>query len=572
MKKRVPYLVASIIVLFLLPKTGASQKIHYRTRDVATSLNSPWELRWGYDGWIWATERLGKLDRFNPETGEKHIVLSESDCYQLAEAGMLGFDFHPDFPATPYLYVIFTNRDSVSRPDTIIIREKLYRYTYDVTKDTLVDRVMLFDRIQGALQHNGSRVKIGPDRKIYISTGETYFKPYLAQEDTSANGKILRLNLDGSIPEDNPWPGSPVWSKGHRNPQGLVFGPNGLLYESEHGDATDDELNIITKGSNGGWPDIAGFCDTPEEMAICDSEKVSEPIYAWTPTQATSGIDFYDKGNIPEWENSILIATLKDTSILQVALDDSRMHVKSVHYYPMILSESGVPAGRLRDFCISPEGRVFVSTSNIWSPDWSPDRIFEVIRTGVVPDDIALNAPTNESIVATTQVPLSWHRSADIPNTSITYELQFSTDSAFAKVVSDTKSLKDTTAIIGLVAETDYFWRVRGIWNDTTNGDWSDTYKFTYQSAAVAAHQLRSAFMIFPNPAHEKVSFAIAGHTNSPVTVQVYDLLGHKLQEKVYAKATNGLITFDCSMLEVGNYILRTISNEDVTSFRFLKK
>jgi glucose/arabinose dehydrogenase len=368
------------VALFLCLGTSSpssAQRIEYETRDVATNLNSPWEIRWGKDNWIWFTERAGRLDRVDPETGELKVLLRESDVQFLStETGMLGFDFHPDFPDSPYVFIIYTYRDNVNFPNAERYFEKVVRYTY--SSDTLAEPRTIFGGVRDGLnaseQHNGSRIAIGPDKKLYVSTGDIGRNNF-PQQDTSPNGKILRLNLDGSIPEDNPWKGSPVWSKGHRNAQGLVFGPEGILFESEHGPNNDDEFNIIEKGRNYGWPNVDGFCDQASEAAFCRDSNVAEPVVAWTPTIAPSGTEYYNSDRIPEWKNSILIMTLKDESVWQIPLDATHRKSTGLQRYHLALK-------RLRDICISTNGRVFVSTSNATDNVGNPDRIFEIIRTG----------------------------------------------------------------------------------------------------------------------------------------------------------------------------------------------
>jgi len=564
------WLVLGLVLSSLLSYNNSNaQRVKYKTRDVATSLNVPWEMRWGYDGWIWTTERAGRFDRINPETGEKKVLLAEKDCYQLSESGMLGFDFHPDFPHTPYLYVVFTNEDSTTRTDTVLIHVKLYRYRYDAEKDTLVDRTVLFDRIHGGLQHNGSRVTVGPDEKLYISTGETYYAEYLAQEDSSANGKILRLNLDGSIPADNPWPGSPVWSKGHRNPQGLVFGPNGVLYESEHGDYSDDELNIISKGGDGGWPFVKGFCDEEEEQDYCSKHKINEPIYSWTPTKATSGIEYYDKDLFPEWKNSILIATLKDTSVVQVRLDESKQKAKSVQIYPIILSDSKVPAGRLRDFCISPTGRIFISTSNIWSPEWSPDRIFELIRTGVEPNVVTLRSPSPEAIVPQSLLPLVWE-----DQVGATYDLQVSSDSSFATVVIEDKALTASTKEINLPKEGKYYWRLRAI-IDTAIGPWSEPFNFNYYSAGVQGIIPQDlSIEARPNPTKASLTLQVNSPIENKATLEITDILGRTIGPELSTHVRKGItdISLQTKDLQKGIYIIYFKTTDAVRSVRIIKE
>ncbi|GAI30312.1 unnamed protein product, partial [marine sediment metagenome] len=175
------------------------------------------------------------------------------------------------------------------------LTERLVRYTYDT--DTLVNEMILLDGIPAGYYHIGSRVIILPDRTILMSTGDVGSASY-ALDTNRLHGKFLRLNLDGSVPYDNPIPGSYVWSLGHRNAQGLVRAPNGIIYSSEHGPANDDEVNIIEKERNYGWPEVQGFCDLPDEQTYCTANNVMEPIAAWTPTLAVCGLDYYDHDTI----------------------------------------------------------------------------------------------------------------------------------------------------------------------------------------------------------------------------------------------------------------------------------
>jgi hypothetical protein len=166
------------------------------------------------------------------------------------------------------------------------------------------------------------------------------------------------MNPDGSIPDDNPFSESYIWSLGHRNPQGLVFGPSGILYSSEHGPNSDDELNIIEKGGNYGWPNVMGYCDGASEIPFCETYNVVEPIMAWTPTLAVAGIDYYDHQAIQEWQHSILMTNLKASRLVVMNLSEDGMSVVDDEQY-----FSGW-WGRLRAVCVAPDGRVFIATSN----------------------------------------------------------------------------------------------------------------------------------------------------------------------------------------------------------------
>ena len=329
------------------------------TSTIITGLDIPWEIQWGPDNWLWITERYGRVSRINPETGEQNVILDISpQVYQSGESGLLGMVLHPDFEANPYVYMAYTYRPSTS------ILEKIVRYTY--SSGQLVNETVLLDNIRGNTTHDGCRLLITPDMKLLATTGDAQNQP-ASQNIDDLSGKLLRLNLDGSVPDDNPWPGNPVWSFGHRNAQGLFLAPNGILYSSEHGPATDDELNIIEVGRNYGWPDVHGYCDLPDEMTFCDENNVAEPIAAWTPTVAASDIIFYDHPSIPEFQNSILMTTLKNKRLYAMKLDGTGTEVMEENQY------FNGTWGRLRDICKGPDGALFLATNG---PDWGNSEPF----------------------------------------------------------------------------------------------------------------------------------------------------------------------------------------------------
>lgn len=317
------------------------------TRTVIDHIFIPWELIYGPDDHIWLTQKNGYICRLEPNSGHLDTLYYEPQTVIQSEGGMLGMALHPGFPAQPYVFVAY---EYLSGND---YREKVIRLTY--AGDSLGQAQTIFDGITGAVNHNGCRLLIRGDQ-LFISTGDALNTSH-AQDLNALNGKILRLNLDGSIPADNPIPGSPVWSWGHRNPQGLVF-HNGKLYSSEHGPSDNDEINIILEGRNYGWPEVHGFCDEPQEMQFCADSNVVEPVFAWTPTIAPSGMDFYEGAMFPQWQNSLLLATLKDQHLYQLKLNAAGDAVISADIIP------GINYGRLRDICIAPDGRVFISTSN----------------------------------------------------------------------------------------------------------------------------------------------------------------------------------------------------------------
>jgi glucose/arabinose dehydrogenase/cytochrome c5 len=352
---------------------------------VLSDLNVPWEIAWGPDGQIWFTEQSGTISKVDPHTGKKKTLLHVPGVYPIRTLGLLGMAISPD-KDKPYVFIDYTHR----KKDSAIV-SRLVRYTY--TDDTLKDPFILLE-VPASTGHNGSRVAISADGKVFWSIGDIA-KSQNAQDTSSLNGKIVRLNMDGSIPEDNPFQGSPVWSLGHRNIQGLAFTPDGTLFSSEHGDATDDEINIIMKGRNYGWPEVRGYCDLPAEKRYFDSIHTIQPVKAWTPTIAPSGIGYYHSDKIPEWNNAILVATLKGVSLRVLKLNHKKDAVLSGTVYFKGLF------GRLRDICVSPEGDIYLSTSNRdWNPLGKPkphdDRIVRIARVSNLDNlsQVNLNHPT----------------------------------------------------------------------------------------------------------------------------------------------------------------------------------
>ncbi len=371
--KKSTYPIAAIVLLMLTMGCSESSEgqISIGSTAVDTStlisgLDTPWEILWGPDNFLWFTERQGTVSRMDPANGQRTIILTIDDVFEYGEGGLLGMALHPDFQVQPYVYLVYNYTSGSS------IKERLVRYSWD--GNSLANQETLIEGISANSYHDGSRLVFGPDGKLYMSTGDAG-NTGNSQNMNSLSGKILRINPDGSVPDDNPFSGSYVWSSGHRNAQGLTFSPDGILYSSEHGPDTDDELNIIETGRNYGWPQVAGFCDLPAETDFCNENNVREPLVVWTPTLAVAGISHYDHPDIPEWQNSILMTSLKAGKLVSLKLSGNGMAVVEqadwfVNHY-----------GRLRDICVSPDGRVFLAVSNRdgrGTPRPGDDRIVEI--------------------------------------------------------------------------------------------------------------------------------------------------------------------------------------------------
>ncbi|ULQ52777.1 PQQ-dependent sugar dehydrogenase [Flavihumibacter fluvii] len=319
-------------------------------RVVKNNLNFPWEILWGKDDFIWMTERGGKISKIDPKTGSVVSATVLPDVVSRGEGGLLGMVQHPDFLSNGFIFVVYNYSSGGN------YREKLVRLKF--AGNSLIEPVTLLDNIPASGIHNGSRLLIGTgnDPKLFITTGDASNSSQ-AQNANSLSGKILRLNLDGSIPADNPFAGSPIWSLGHRNPQGLVQ-VEGRVYASEHGPNVEDEVNIIEKGRNYGWPNVTGPCNG-SESDFCTTNSVKEPIWSTgSVTLAVAGLDYYNNSRIPAWQNSLLLTTLKDATLYRHQLSaDGRTIIATTPYFDGRW-------GRLRDICVSPAGRVYICTSN----------------------------------------------------------------------------------------------------------------------------------------------------------------------------------------------------------------
>lgn len=257
------------------------------------------------------------------------------------EGGLLGITIHDD-----QLYAYYT-ADGENRIDR-------FPLTGEPGSLTIGTPERVFDGIPAARNHNGGRIAFGPDGMLYVTTGDAG-NTQNAQDLKSAGGKILRLTADGGIPQDNPFAGSPVYSLGHRNPQGIAWDAEGTMYASEFGQDTWDELNVIEPGGNYGWPDVEG---------IAEQDGFTDPVQQWSPQDASpSGIVVAG--------DAILIANLRGERLREVPLSDlttSTEHLTGEH-------------GRLRDVVLAPDGSVWVMTNNTdgrGTPRPGDDRIVRV--------------------------------------------------------------------------------------------------------------------------------------------------------------------------------------------------
>jgi len=319
-----------------------------------TGIDIPWEIIYTNDGYIWMTERKGVVSRVNTSTGVREILLDiTTTVTQQAESGLLGMALHPDFENTPEVFLAYTYTPVSS------IKEKIVKYTFNGT--ALVNEIVLLDNIEGNGTHNGCRLLFLSDNTLLATTGDVQ-NPNLAQNLTSLNGKILRMNADGSIPSDNPISGSLVYAWGFRNTQGLAHLPNNSLIMSEHGASTEDEIQLLFPNRNYGWPNVEGYCNTASEITFCNANNVVEPLKTYTPTIAPSDLVFYTNNSFPEWDSCVLMTVLKDKELRAFKMNSDFSAIVSDEVY---LENS---FGRLRDITIGANKEIYIATNGqSWS-------------------------------------------------------------------------------------------------------------------------------------------------------------------------------------------------------------
>lgn len=349
------------VLAILAPVAAAAQEYPeygVKVETVADDLTIPWDIDWAPDGRIFFSERNGNL-RVIEDSKLLPPVLSLD--VGNGEGGMLGVVLDPDFEQNHYIYIYYTYDEFIST------KNKLVRFIESDNK--LTEDKVLLEEIPGASYHDGGRIEFGPDGKLYVLTGDAG-NPDMAQDLGSLAGKILRINSDGTIPDDNPIDGSPVYSYGHRNPQGLDWDDSGRLYATEHGPSgfrgfAHDEINLIIPNSNYGWPDIIGD-ETKQGMA-------NPIIHSGDDTWAPSGATFYHNENIPQWNGKYFVATLRGQHLHMFEFDADKI----LSHEKLFLGEFG----RLRDVAQGPDDALYLLTSNNdgrGNPIDSDDRILRI--------------------------------------------------------------------------------------------------------------------------------------------------------------------------------------------------
>jgi glucose/arabinose dehydrogenase len=345
----------------------------FRVETVAEDLVVPWAIDWLPDGRMLVTTRPGRLWAIRAGGGEKQLLAEIDEVIHQGEHGLMGLAVSPDFADNRHIFLSYTTGGGEERKKNVIVR---YRLTDD---GRLADKSILVDDLPAADYHDGLPLRFGPDGKLHASTGDATQRE-LAQEMDSLAGKYLRVNPDGTIPDDNPWPTSPIFSLGHRNSQGFDFHPQtDLMYATEHGPSLGvepwsggDELNLVRKGGNYGWPIYHN------EKTGADEPGFTAPLELWDDAIAPAGASFYTGDKLPAWKNRFVFAGLRGEA-LWLAKFGGADNPDQVESLERVLHKQ---YGRLRAVEQGPDGYLYFTTSNRdkrGTPAANDDRVLRIV-------------------------------------------------------------------------------------------------------------------------------------------------------------------------------------------------
>jgi len=333
------------------PMHGDDGTVEITVETIASGLATPWSIDWLPNGDILVSERDGTISIVSSGVVSP---IGNVSSFENSEGGLLGLAIDPNFTSNRYFYLYYTT------PQNGQLVNRVSRWELSASSDSISEVQVLIDGMAAQQFHNGGRLRIGPDDKLYIGTGDAGI-PDSSQDIDNLSGKILRVNLDGSIPTDNPFPGNPVFVSGIRNTQGFDWREDGKIIVTDHGPsgipneggrADHDEVTLASAGANLGWPDV---------YACEEAEGFTTASITWSKAMPPGGAAIYTGTEIPEWQGDLFIGVL--------GFDDDTPHLHRLR-----LSNNGnieinevylrSEYGRLREVAMGPDGGLYVTTSN----------------------------------------------------------------------------------------------------------------------------------------------------------------------------------------------------------------
>jgi glucose/arabinose dehydrogenase len=320
---------------------------------VVSGIQNPWGMVFPSKNTILITEKSGKLILF--ENGKKTEIDNLPDIYERGQGGFLDIELHPNYQENGWIYFSFSSSSGDGDGgNTSIMRARL-------KNNQLTDKEVLYKGLPNTTkgQHWGSRLEFDDKGFLYFSIGDRGNRDVNPQDITRDGGKIYRIHDDGSIPKDNPFIAKEgakkaIYSYGHRNPQGLAKNPStGEIWNHEHGPRGGDEINILKKGKNFGWPVITYGINYVGTKITDETSRpgMEQPLYQWTPSIAPSGMTFVTSDKYPDWKGSLLVGSLAFQYLERLELKNNK-----VVYREKLLDG----LGRLRNVRQAPDGYIYV--------------------------------------------------------------------------------------------------------------------------------------------------------------------------------------------------------------------
>jgi glucose/arabinose dehydrogenase len=349
---------------------GAQGQVNVRAEEVVSGLEVPWGIVFLENGDLLVSERPGRIRLVQNGELQPNPVATVRVTAS-GEGGLLDIEAHPDFANNRLFYVYYT-ADRNGSPVNLVERWQLSEDNQTATPDRII-----IDSIPVARFHNGGRLEFGPDNMLYIGTGDAS-APDIAQDPNSLGGKILRVTPDGDVPSDNPFGNNPVFITGLRNTQGFDWFNESTLWVTDHGPSGElggrrgqDKVIVATAGDNLGWPILQG-CDTEDGLLA--------PALIWQEAVPPGGAAIYTGNAIPEWQGDLIIGTLGSEHLHRVAFDPEAPYRVQTHEVYFAGTDS---LGRIREVVMSPDGELYITTSNcdgrgICPPDG--DKIVRITR------------------------------------------------------------------------------------------------------------------------------------------------------------------------------------------------
>ena len=339
-----------------------TKKESFRVETFIDGFDIPWGMVFLPTKNLIVSDRNGSLWLVDYKKKSKTQISGVPNVKYKGQGGLLDVQIHPDFIKNKYIYIGFTDylKNKKNRTFTSVIRARL-------NNNKLTDKKIIYKAdnkfYTNSNIHYGTRIVFDDRGYLYFSIGDRGNRNQ-AQLLEYPNGKIHRLNSDGSIPNDNPFfeinnAIKSIWTYGNRNPQGLAIHPASfILFETEHGPKGGDELNILSSGKNYGWPEITygkNYSGTTITKHT-HKEGMEQPVIHWTPSIAVCGIDFYDSELFKNWENNLLVSSLKFEHLYRIEIDDYNQVIDQE-----IIYEAG---SRIRDVQTGPEGFIYIALEN----------------------------------------------------------------------------------------------------------------------------------------------------------------------------------------------------------------